>query len=209
MARFHPWRWLWCLPPALLALQLAAPQALEASTTPFDNSGRIPFDNSGRIPCDGQGLIALSGRDSAALPAPAELAPGAMATVPSVCPAERYFPTGVLLTPGATYQFDAQGLWRDGWIRVGPEGWPGLVLQAWNRLRWRPFFLLGGAMGRSEQHLFAIGRGRRWTAPATLPADADRALYLFANDWPGMYANNRTVADENGGPLRVTISRIN
>lgn len=203
MARFHPWRWLWCLPPALLALQLAAPQALAAGTTPldldnsggipFDNSGRIPFDNSGRIPCDGQGLIALSGRDSAALPAPAELAPGAMATVPSVCPAERYFPTGVLLTPGATYQFDAQGLWRDGWIR----------------LRWQRFFLLGGAMGRSEQHLFAIGRGRRWTAPATLPADADRALYLFANDWPGMDANNRTVADENGGPLRVTISRIN
>jgi len=179
----------------------AVPEALLA--------GSAPFDNSGRIPCDRSGLIAASWRDAPEHPAPAELQPGAMATVPAVCPAERYFPTGVLLTPGATYQIDAQGLWQDGWIRAGPAGWPGLFLQAWNRLRWQPFFLLGGAIGPSEQHLFPIGRGRLWTAPATLPRNADRHLYLFANDWPGMLHNNRSVPDEDGGPLRVTISRMN
>ena len=160
----------------------AVPEALLA--------GSAPFDNSGRIPCDQKGLIAAPWRASPDHPAPAELQPGAMATVPA-------------------YQIDAQGLWQDGWIRVGPAGWPGLFLQAWNRLRWKPFFLLGGAIGPSEQHLFPIGRGRLWTAPATLPQDADRQLYLFANDWPGMLHNNRSVADEKGGPLRVTISRMN
>jgi hypothetical protein len=201
MARARVWRWLWFLPAALLLWQGGVPEAVLA--------GSGPFDNSGRIPCDRQGLIDASWRNSPGLTAPTELHPGAMATVPAVCPAERYFPTGVLLTPGATYQIDAQGLWQDGWIRVGPEGWPGLLLQAWNRLRWKPFFFLGGSMGPSEHHLFPIGRGRLWTAPTTLPANADRQLYLFANDWPGMLHNNRTVPDEEGGPLRVTISRIN
>jgi hypothetical protein len=201
MARAHRLRWFWLFPAAFLAMQAAFPQALLA--------GSAPFDNSGRIPCDQKGLIAAPWRASPDLPAPAELQPGAMATVPAVCPAERYFPTGVLLTPGATYQIDSQGLWRDGWIRVGPEGWPGLLLQAWNRLHWQPFFQLGGAIGPSEQHLFSIGRGRRWTAPTTLPPVADRQLYLFANDWPGMLHNNRSVPDEDGGPLRVTISRLN
>lgn len=201
MVRARLWRWFGFLPAALLVWHGAGPEALLA--------GSGPLDNSGRIPCDRRGLIAASWRHSPGLAAPGELPPGALATVPAVCPAERYFPTGVLLTPGATYQIDAQGLWQDGWIRVGPEGWPGLLLQAWNRLRWRPFFFLGGSMGPSEHHLFPIGRGRLWTAPTAVPPDADRQLYLFANDWPGMLHNNRTVPDEEGGPLRVTISRIN
>lgn len=185
MSRAQRLRWFWLFPAAFLATQAAFPRAVLA--------GSAAFDNSGRIPCDQKGLIAAPWRASPDLPAPAELQPGAMATVPAVCPAERYFPTGVLLTPGATYQIDSQGLWRDGW----------------NRLHWQPFFQLGGAIGPSEQHLFSIGRGRRWTAPTTLPPDADRQLYLFANDWPGMLHNNRSVPDEDGGPLRVTISRLN
>ena len=141
-------------------------------------------------------------------PPPVELPPGGTITIPSVCPAERYFPTGVLLTPGATYQFKAEGLWRDGWIRVGPEGWPGLVLEAWNRLPWKRFFLLCGSIGPSEQHLFPIGCGLPWPAPNPLPSNAAPQLHLFANDWPSMLHNNRTVPRDKGGPLRVTITRI-
>jgi hypothetical protein len=182
---------------------------MTGAVPPAPHANAALFDNSSRIPCDSSGRMELSWRNGIGRPAPAELQPGAMATVPSVCPAELYFPTSVLVTPGATYQIDAQGLWRDGWIRVGPNGWPGLILQAWNRLPWQPFFLLGGAIGPSEQHLFPIGRGRRWTAPSSLPQDANRQLYLFANDWRGMLHNNRVVADEEGGPMRVTISRLN
>lgn len=193
-------RWLWPLSLALSAAVVALPHVIQA--------GSAPFDNSGRIKCDGRGLIVSSERQAQRLVFPVELSPGGMATVPAVCPAEPYFPTGVILTPGATYQIDAQGLWKDGWIKVGPEGWPGLLLQAWNRLRWKPFFLLGGSIGQSDHHLFPIGRGRRWTAPSTLRLDEDRRLYLFANDWPGMLHNNRSIPDDEGGPLRVTISRI-
>ena len=117
-------------------------------------------------------------------------------------------PQGDCSHQGASYRIEAQGHWQDGWIRVGPNGWRGLLLEAWNRLPWRPFFLLGGAIGRSEAQLFAIGRSRRWTAPATLLPEANWQLYLFANDWPGKLPNNRSVADDKGGPLPVSITRL-
>lgn len=186
-----------------LALLLMA-----GSDAPGLRAGSEPLDNSGRIPCDANGRIASAWKESPGQRPAAELSPGAMATVPSVCPAERYFPTGVRLTPGATYQIEAQGRWADGWIRIGPNGWPGLLLEAWNRLPWKRFFLLGGAIGRSEAQLFPIGQSQRWTAPSTLAPGEDRELYLFANDWPGMLHNNRSVPDDQGGPLRVTITRL-
>ncbi len=195
----------------LLSKYLGVPITLllmAGSGLPGLHAGSEPLDNSGRIPCDANGLIANSGLESLGKRPSAQLQPGAMVTVPSVCPAERYFPTGVLLTPGATYQINAQGRWQDGFIRVGPNGWPGLLLEAWNRLPWNRFFLLSGAIGRSEAHLFPIGQSRRWTAPSTLAQGEDSELYLFANDWPGMLQNNRSVRDVNGGPLRVSITRL-
>ena len=188
------------VPVALLLLAGIAPPGLRA--------GSEPFDNSGRLPCDANGRITLSGLEAQMQRPSAELLPGAMVTVPAVCPAERYFPTGVLLTPGATYQIDAQGRWQDGWIRIGPNGWPGLMLEAWNRLPWKRFFLLGGAIGRSEAHQFPIGQSRRWSAPSTLSQGDKSELYLFANDWPGMLHNNRSVPVDKGGPLRVSITRL-
>lgn len=188
------------VPIALLLMAGSAPSGLLA--------GSEPFDNSGRIPCDAKGRIAPSGLETLGQRTPAELPPGAMVTIPAVCPAERYFPTGVLITPGATYLIAAQGRWQDGWIRIGPNGWPGLLLEAWNRLPWKRFFLLGGAIGRSEAHLFPIGQNLRWTAPSTLDEGAASELYLFANDWPGMLHNNRSVPDVKGGPLRVSITHL-
>jgi hypothetical protein len=181
---------------------------MDASTSPGIRAGTEPIDNSGRIPCDANGRIAPSGLVSLRQRPTKELLPRAMVTVPAVCPAERYFPTGVLLTPGGTYQIDATGRWQDGWIHIGPNGWPGTILEAWNRLPWKRFFLLGGAIGRSEAHLFPIGQSRRWTAPSTLAQVEDKQLYLFANDWPGMLHNNRAVPDVKGGPLRVSITRL-
>lgn len=179
---------------------LAMPQPLLAGTTPFDNNGRLRCDSNGLI--DRSDPIALEQK------APMELEPGAIATIPSVCPAERYFPSGVIVTPGATYQISAQGLWKDGWITVGAQGWWGLLFEAWNRLPWKPFFLLGGSIGQSDQKAFPIGLGRRWIAPNSLPSMTDRQLYFFANDWPSKLQNNRTVSDTAGGPMRVTVLRI-
>ena len=181
---------------------------LASIVPPAIRAGSEPFDNSGRILCDGKGKIIASRREAIMKRPATELQPGAMITIPAVCPGEQYFPTGVLLTPGATYQIAAQGRWKDGWIRIGPHGWPGLFLEAWNRLPWKRFFLLGGAIGRSEAHLFPIGQNRRWNAPSTLDQGEESALYVFANDWPGLRHNNRSISDAYGGPLRVSITRL-
>lgn len=172
------------------------------------HADQAALNSQGLVTCDGEGRIAASGRQALQAVPPGELEVGATITIPAVCPAERYFPTGILVTPGASYQISAQGTWQDGWIKVGPAGWHGLVLEAWNRLAWKPFFLLGGAIGASERQLFAIGMGRRWQAPFTLVEGSDLQLYLFANDWPGKYGNNRAVAETAGGPLRVSIRRL-
>lgn len=194
----HPW----------LRLTICATTCLVSTMAMPLYAGQAALDNHGRLSCDAEGRIAASQRQALQTVLPRELDVGATITIAAVCPAERYFPTGVVVTPGASYQISAQGTWQDGWIKVGPDGWNGLVLQAWNRLAWKPFFLLGGAIGASERQLFAIGVGRRWKAPSTLAETSDRQLYLFANDWPGKYSNNRAVADTAGGPLRVSIRRL-
>jgi hypothetical protein len=172
-------------------------------------AGKAPLDNTGRIQCDANGLISkdtLSSTSSSTVPH--QLQVGETKTIPAICPAERYFPSGVLITPGAKYQIDSQGLWKDGWFVIGPQGWRGLLLEAWNRIPWRPFFELSGSIGQSEQHLFSIGRSRNWQAPSILSSAEENELFLFANDWPGKMGNNRAVPDRKGGPLRVSIRRL-
>lgn len=125
-----------------------------------------------------------------------------MLVVRSVHPRCFYFPTQLVVEPGAVYQFDSVGFWKDGFMPpCGPEGWPGLLLQAGNRLPGRQFFLLCGCVGKNDQTAFAIGKGREWVAP-TLKAGGDHKLYLFANDWPQniFQTNNRELAGADGGP---------
>lgn len=168
----------------------------------------ISPDIPNRVYCDDKGLIGNSRGRSSKFDQPRELQPGEMVSIPTICPAERYFPTGVTVTPNATYQIDATGLWKDGWITVGPEGWPGLLLQAWNRVRWQKFFLLSGSIGRSDAETFPIGRGKTWTAPPRIADTESTELFLFPNDWPSKIDNNRTVPGSKGGPLRVSIRRL-
>jgi hypothetical protein len=112
------------------------------------------------------------------------------------------------VTPGATYRISAVGRWKDWWIISGPEGYWLPLVPAGNRLRWKRMFVLSGSVGRGSALRFVIGRSREWQAPESLPEDGDRRLYLFPNDWEGMYHNNRMVPAEKGGPLRVSIRRI-
>jgi hypothetical protein len=133
-----------------------------------------------------------------------------MGVVRSVNPRCFYYPTQVIIEPGAVYQFDSVGFWKDGWLpKCGPEGWPGLLLQAGNRLPGRQFFMLCGAVGKTEKTLFSIGRSREWKAPKGIKSD-DNQLFLFANDWPQalFQSNNKELDDAHGGPLRVTIYRV-
>jgi len=138
------------------------------------------------------------------------LKPGEMVVVQSVNPRCIYYPTQVVVEPGAVYEFDSVGFWKDGWLpKCGPEGWPGLILQANNRLPGRRFFLLCGTMGKTDRTSFAIGTHRQWTAPS-MGIGEDNKLYLYANDWPQKYfqSNNNEIDPADGGPLRVSILRV-
>lgn len=137
-----------------------------------------------------------------------ELIPGASLLVPNVDPVADYFPTGLSVTPAASYRFIAYGRWRDWWITCGPDGWPGLFLEARCRLPWRHFFLLCGCIGEDLRFAFPIGSHRDWTAPPAYAMGTDRELRLFANDWPGSYGNNRKLPPRQAGPLVLTIMRV-
>lgn len=141
----------------------------------------------------------------------AELKVGEWLIVANVCPQARYFPSGLILTPGATYEISATGRWKDGFLpATGPEGWPGLLLEGANRIPWRRMVSLAASVGRSERRLVSIGRLARLSTPPQLGSPEDRRLYLFANDWPWrpFYANNRDLDAANGGPMRVSIRRL-
>jgi hypothetical protein len=129
-------------------------------------------------------------------------------TTLEVDPRELFCPSGIEIVPGARYRFEAQGKWKDGWIVCGPEGWPGLLLEAWNRLPWRRVFLLCASVGKDLRHAFPVGQGCEWTAPAEAADWESRQLYFFANDWPHMYGNNHALPPQQGGPLRVTVTRL-
>ena len=123
-----------------------------------------------------------------------------------VDPRSLYYPSDIEIASGERYRFSASGQWKDLFIKCGPEGWHGLILQAWNRVPWQPFFLLCGSVGQSMDHAFVIGRELpEWSAPDNLPASQDRQLYFFANDWLSQYHNNHLVPDN---PLRVVITRL-
>jgi len=137
------------------------------------------------------------------------LNPGESSPLLTVNPAAHFHPTGLDITPGAHYRFIASGQWQDGFKRVGPQGWCLPLMERFNRLPGQPFFLLCGCVGRELAQAFAIGAGLAdWLAPAALAEQADRQLYLFANDWAWMYWNNHALGPEHGGPLSVQITRL-
>lgn len=205
------------LPQASLASRLLLATVLvTASLVPVAPAGAEaggPFRNPALTDCRAlaapQGSAESKGMESSVVWS--ELAVGEWLIVPNVCPQLRYFPTGLILTPGATYAISAQGHWKDGVLPpTGPEGWPGLLLEAANRIPWRRMASLSASAGRNERHLHTIGRYTRWSTPSRLTQSDDRRLYLFANDWPwpAFYANNRDLEPGSGGPMRVTIHRL-
>jgi len=120
----------------------------------------------------------------------------------------KYNWSGVMLRQRASYRFSVPegDTWEDANITCGPEGWTSeqlpwfkeFIVEAFEkrrRLKDANWFALVGALGDEDDELFLIGDGKR---PCTPPRDAE--LYLFANDMPTKYGNNK-------GSLKVTITR--
>lgn len=126
----------------------------------------------------------------------------------TVDPSERNFRTGIIVTAGERYAFHAEGEWIDWFKKCGPDGWGcGYPLVVLNRVRSKPFFLLCGNVGKDDRFTFVIGKCAEWTVPPDVNSLPDRQLYLFANDWPWMYWNNKMHPDEDKR-LKVTITLL-
>jgi len=121
------------------------------------------------------------------------------------------FPTGIAVQANAQYLFLAEGCWKDWFMECGPNGWGPKwnPLTYKNRVKWKPFFLLCGNIGKDDKHAFYIGDKHTWTVPQEVKKFDDRQLYLFANDWENKYTNNKPLKSDRGGPLKVTIYRLN
>ena len=192
---------LWTIVTSTPRTSMAASTAYRAQDKPF-SPGQV-----GVCIQIGSDAGKLSEAAKKQLPTKRELEVGEWRIIGEVCPREKFFPTSVLLTPGATYEISAVGLWKDQWIRTGPEGWWFPPFHPFNRIPWRRMFVLSGSVGPTLQHAFVIGRETSWTAPMLLPEGMSAELQLFPNDWDSKYNNNRSLPSDQGGPMRVTIQR--
>ncbi len=103
---------------------------------------------------------------------------------------ELWNPTGIQLKKGVRYRFavPAGQVWKDGWIRCGPEGywrWYLAPFQQHRRVPQANWFALIGTIGQSEANPILIGAGLSAYEP-----NQDGELFCFANDAPFAYNNN-------------------
>ena len=120
-------------------------------------------------------------------------------TVDAVC---RRNPTGALLEVGAEYEIQVTAMpepWKDAWVEASPAtGWSGMagLVEPLARLGAvfsdAPVYALLGQVELGT--VFHVGMQRK------MKSAADGRLYLFANDWPIAYTNNR-------GCLQLRIAR--
>ena len=105
---------------------------------------------------------------------------------------EKWNDTGIDAAAGDRFSVIASGSWKDGSIApCGPEGYTRWYLAAFGWLRRAP-------AGRWFELIAQIrpgGRPKRIGRSAEFTADADGRLYLYANDVPFRYANNRGSVD--------------
>jgi len=133
-----------------------------------------------------------------------------------VDPKQKYYPTEVVVESGVQYFFKAEGCWKDWFLECGPNGWgpDWNPLARWNRIKWKPLFMLCGNVGKSEDEdlNFCVGDKNTWSVPVEVKEKfkelEDHELYLFANDWETRYGNNEELGAKEGGPLKVTIYRL-
>ncbi len=123
-----------------------------------------------------------------------------------VDPYNRYHPTGLQVTMGEQYRFEAKGKWADASQRCGPDGWSAwwtFTVKPFSRLPGKNLFYLCGNVNCDERSNFPIGS----CAEKTIEVAAGQ-LYLFANDLWYFYGNNRELPPEEEGPMKVKIRRI-
>lgn len=121
---------------------------------------------------------------------------------------EMWNATGVLVENGGAYEVTVLEIteeWKDASVKSDPqEGWTGavaktigLLARAFARDPCSPMYALVAARGRAEKAFTFVGRKGVVTGSSAQAVE----LLLFANDWPGRYANNF-------GRLKVQVKRV-
>jgi hypothetical protein len=96
------------------------------------------------------------------------------------------------VSAGQTVRFTATGTWTDWTITCGPEGYERPMMNLARPLRRRPsapWFALCGALDQRGDETFLIG------AEAEIIFEKSGRLFVFANDVPGFYFNNKGAID--------------
>jgi hypothetical protein len=113
-----------------------------------------------------------------------------------VCKASRKWnATGVRLLEHCEYHIKTTGTWTDFYIGTDANGFERKHLRPFARFKrdpGSPWFALMGSIGKQPPY-FLVG------ADLLLKPDKEGELFLFANDMPAMYWNNR-------GSLSITIT---
>lgn len=109
--------------------------------------------------------------------------------------ARKWNATGVMLHAHCQYHIKATGSWTDFYIGTDANGFERKHLRPFKRFKRQPdapWFALMGSIGK-ESPYFLVG------AELCLGPGKAGELFLFANDMPAMYWNNR-------GSLNITIT---
>jgi hypothetical protein len=96
--------------------------------------------------------------------------------------------SGYELQAHCVYDYEAHGNWVDWWIPASADGYERCWLRPLGHLRRCPqaaWFQLIGCVDRQPRFTFPLGRSGTFTAPAS------GRLWLYANDAPFAYWNNR------------------
>lgn len=107
-----------------------------------------------------------------------------------ICARKYWNRTGLMVTKGKLYSFEANGGWCDGSNPCNADGWTPdwnklvlMLVEVSKRQSGQPLFKLIAAVNKNRPYII-LGTKGSFVAPET------GELYCFANDVPGFYGNN-------------------
>ena len=129
-------------------------------------------------------------------------------------PKHLFIPTGVFVQAGESYRLSARGKWKDSYRVCDASGWTQLGigwLRRYNRFRGANWFALIACIGATEKSCRLIGNQSEIDIKDSdhlLEGTDPLQLYVFANDWPRMYFNNKVASAAEGGPMLLSVTRL-
>lgn len=129
-------------------------------------------------------------------------------TIHDLDPKDTFISTDIIMSPHEKYYFSATGKWKD-WFKIcDADGWHNFGthwFRRFARIADADLFCLCASFDKDAHRQFPIGTQREYTVKPTDCMQNTAELFLFANDIPWMYWNNRK---EKNSPLDVTITRL-